>query len=94
VRVVTACAGIIPLRKSHAPEHRVAGHSLRYVVSTDSALHVPVTVKLDDGSERRLLDMKGTLPRAVPVALNDVRERRFVNGAAAPSRALPPAYRD
>jgi len=67
VRVVTAGAGIIPLRKAHRPEFRVAGDSLRYVVSTDSALHVPVTVKLEDGSERRLLDMKGTLPRAVPV---------------------------
>lgn len=37
---------------------RVAARSLRYTVSMKSGLNVPLWVRFDDGSERRLIDMK------------------------------------
>jgi hypothetical protein len=48
---------IMPLMR-RAPKHEVTGRSMRYEVSSDSALHVPLSVTFSDGSERRLLDMK------------------------------------
>jgi thiol-disulfide isomerase/thioredoxin len=72
VHVAADGSGILPLtRKAHPPSHRVAARSLRYVVSTESVLYVPVRVQLEDGSERRLVDMTGTLPRALPAAYRD-----------------------
>jgi hypothetical protein len=69
VRISAAGNRILPLmRKPHAMLHRVDGRSLRYTVSTDSVLQVPVSVRFEDGSERRLTDMSGTLPRALPAA--------------------------
>jgi hypothetical protein len=64
--VSTAGGLITPLRRR--PKHHVVTRTMRYDVSTDSALNVPVSVDLGDGSERRLLDMKGTLPRGELVA--------------------------
>ena len=71
VSVAEAGARILPLRKGPRTSHRVAARSLRYTLSTESTLHVPVSVHFEDGSERRLLDMTGTLPRALPAAHRD-----------------------
>jgi hypothetical protein len=73
VSIVSVGNDVVPLlmRKARRPAHRVAARSLRYVVSTDSALQVPVRVQLEDGSERRLVDMTGDLPRALPAAHRD-----------------------
>lgn len=65
--VSTAGGLIMPLMRRR-PKHHVVTRTMRYDVSTDSALNVPVSVDMSDGSERRLLDMKGTLPRALPAA--------------------------
>jgi len=48
-------------------KHKVATRTIGYEVRTKSALNVPVSVKLADGSERRLVDMTGLpLPGMLP----------------------------
>jgi len=61
---VTTAGGLIMRR----PKHHIVTRTMGYDVSIDSALNVPVSVNMADGSERRLLDMKGTLPRGQLVA--------------------------
>ena len=65
-RVSIAGGMIMPLARK--PKHHVATRTMDYEVSTDSALQVPTSVHLSDGGERRLLDMTGALPRALPAA--------------------------
>ena len=59
---VTTAGGLIMRR----PKHHIVTRTMGYDVSIDSALNVPVSVNMADGSERRLTDMSGTLPRALP----------------------------
>ncbi len=67
MRVLPGSNEYIPLRRKGIA-HRVTARSMRYQVSTDSALQVPLSVQIGDGTERRLVDMTGTLPRAIPAA--------------------------
>lgn len=64
--VMDSTGAIGAVETAKVAKQTVAARTLRYEVRTDSALHVPVSVKLVDGSERRLLDIQGTLPRALP----------------------------
>lgn len=69
VQVLANTREYVPLlRKRRGPTHHVTTRAMGYEVSTDSALHVPLSVTMADGSERRLVDMTGTLPRALPAA--------------------------
>jgi thiol-disulfide isomerase/thioredoxin len=62
---------VVPLLRRRVPSHRVATRTLTYEAQLDSALHVPRLVRLGDGSERRLLDVTGVLPGAIPAADRD-----------------------
>jgi hypothetical protein len=66
--VMDANGPIGAVETARVAKRTVTARTIAYTVRADSALHVPVSVKLADGSERRLLDMKGTLPRALPAA--------------------------
>lgn len=65
---VATAGPYLPLLRRKSPSHRVATRTLHYDLRVDSALNVPLSVRLADGSERRLLDITGVLPRAIPAA--------------------------
>lgn len=66
--VMDSSGAIGALETARVAKQTVAARTLGYKVKTDSALNVPLSVTFSDGSERRLLDIQGTLPRALPAA--------------------------
>lgn len=66
--VMDSSGAIGALETARVAKQTVAARTLGYRIKTDSALNVPLSVTFSDGSERRLLDIQGTLPRALPAA--------------------------